>query len=116
MSREVSFYITHMLESIDHIEQFVSGVDKEGFMGNVEKQAAVVRMLSIMGEASKSVPNEVRARYPDVPWKRITSMRDILVHGYFKVDLDLVWSVVTEDLGPLKRRLREVLGKMHVPR
>ncbi len=105
MRRRPEFYISHMLESIDLVEQFLTDVDKVSFMGNVEKQAAVVRTISIIGEASKSVPNEVRRKYRDVPWKRIASMRDILVHGYFKVDLDLVWTVATEELGPLKRRL-----------
>ncbi len=108
MSKDISFFISHMLESIDHVEEFISGVDKDQFMGNVEKQAAVVRMIIVVGEASKSVPEDIRERYPDVPWKRIASMRDILVHGYFKVDLDVVWTVATEELGPLKQRLAEI--------
>jgi uncharacterized protein with HEPN domain len=108
MSKDVSFFISHILESIDFVDGFISGVDKEQFMGNVEKQAAVVRMISVLGEASKSIPEEIRERYPDVPWKRIASMRDILVHGYFKVDLDVVWTVATEELEPLKQRLTEI--------
>jgi len=106
------FYISHMIRSIDHVERFLSGVDKAGFMVNVEKQAAVVRMISIMGEAAKSVPDEVKERHPDVPWKRMGSMRDILVHAYFRVDLDLVWTVATVELGPLKGRLARVLEDM----
>ncbi len=105
MNKDVSFHISHMLESIDHVAEFISGVNKDLFMGNVEKQAAVVQMIIIIGEASKSVPSDIRERYPDVPWKRISSMRDILVHGYYKVDLDVVWTVATEELGPLKHRL-----------
>jgi uncharacterized protein with HEPN domain len=101
-----------MVESIGLVEQFLKGTDKVAFMGNVEKQAAVVRMITILGEDSKPVPNEIRERYPDLPWKRMASMRDILVHGYFKVNLDLVWTVATEELGPLKRRLTEILEEI----
>jgi uncharacterized protein with HEPN domain len=112
LRRDPSFYITHMLESIDLVEQFISGVDKVGYMGNVEKQEAIVRRISIMGEASKGVPDEVKGRYSDVPWRRIASMRDILIHGYFRVDLDLVWTVATEELGPLRRRLMVILDEL----
>jgi uncharacterized protein with HEPN domain len=101
-----------MVECIGLVEQFLKGTDKVAFMGNVEKQAAVVRMITILDEASKPVPNEIRERYPDLPWKRMASMRDILVHGYFKVNLDLVWTVATEELGPLKRRLTEILEEI----
>jgi uncharacterized protein with HEPN domain len=64
LNKDTSFYISHMVESIGLVEQFLKGTDKVAFMGNVEKQAAVVRMITILGEASKPVPNEIRERYP----------------------------------------------------
>ena len=75
-------------------------------------QDAVLRRITIIGEATKSVPGHVRSRYPDVPWKRIAGMRDKLVHDYTGVNLKLVWEVCTGDLLPLEDRLKEVLADL----
>ena len=62
---------------------------------------AVIRSLEVVGEAAKRIPDEFRIKYPDVPWKKMTAMRDKLIHHYTGVDLEIVWIVITEEITPL---------------
>ncbi len=68
----------------------------------------MLRRLEIIGEAVKNIPQEVRDKYSDIPWKRIAGMRDVLIHGYFEVNLERTWKVVKEDLTDLKNKMIRV--------
>ena len=70
---------------------------------------AMTRLLEIIGEAAKTIGPEVREAYPQIPWRQIAGVRDRLIHGYFNVDLDVVWSILKQDLPPLVTQLRTVL-------
>jgi len=72
---------------------------------------AVVRNLEIIGEAVKQLPPEVRAKAPDVEWPKIAGLRDVLIHAYFGVDLDIVWEIVTSKLAPLAESVKALLGE-----
>lgn len=112
MKKDISFYVYIMLESISYIGDFIKDLDWETFKDTVMTQDAVLRRITIIGEATKSVPDDVRSRYPDVPWKKIAGMRDKLIHDYMGVRLKRVWEVCTEDLPPLEDRLKEVLADL----
>jgi len=84
-------YLKHILEAITNIEKFVEGLTKEGFFENVEKQYAVLRGLEIIGEATKNLSKDLKAKYREIPWRDIAGMRDKLIHEYFSVNLELVW-------------------------
>ena len=73
---------------------------------------AVVRNLEILGEAAKHIPEPMRIRYGSVPWRQIAGLRDVIIHQYFAVDLDIVWQVLVEKLGPLERELRQILDDL----
>lgn len=98
-----------MLEAATLATQFVIGLHFDQFEANVEKQFAVVRALEIIGEASRQIPEEVHARYPDIPWSDMIGMRNVVIHAYFGVDLEVIWRTVQEDLPVLRVALLKVL-------
>jgi uncharacterized protein with HEPN domain len=105
-------YLKHILDAISNIEKFMKGVSKEAFSSNIEKQYAVLRGLEIIGEATKSLSEELKTKYPQVPWKEIAGMRDKLIHQYFGVDLELVWETIRKDLPKLKNRVIRILKEI----
>lgn len=101
-------YARDMLEYADKAERFLRGVTIEELQGDEQKALAVVRALEIIGEAAKHIPPSLRNRHPDVPWRGIAGLRDKVAHGYFGVDLQVVWKTVREEI-PL---LREAVARM----
>ena len=102
MSRDVLVYIVDILECIEKIEQYTAGIDRVEFLENVQVQDAVYRRLEVIGEAVKGIPQDVRARYPEIPWSQIAGLRDVLIHGYFGVKVDRIWKVIEDDVPVLK--------------
>ncbi|TVR15234.1 MAG: DUF86 domain-containing protein [Balneolaceae bacterium] len=107
--RKPAVYLQDILESIEHIQRFLDGVSEDDFYENVEKQDAVLRRLEIIGEALKHLPDGIRDNHPDIPWRQIAVMRDIIIHEYFGVTLDMIWVVATEDIHDLKAKVEEII-------
>lgn len=95
--------------SVLAIGRYIEGVDLESFLTDGEKQDAVLRRLTVLGEAVKRLPVEYRAQHPDIPWKEMAGVRDVLVHDYDQINLHMVWEIVRHDLPPLVGRLRALL-------
>jgi uncharacterized protein with HEPN domain len=108
MRKDPKVLIGHILESIELIEGYLRGVSREEFLRSREKQDAVIRRLEVIGEAVKQIPAEIKERHQEIPWKRIAGMRDVLIHAYFSVDLELTWRVATEEIQQLKREILNV--------
>lgn len=112
MKRTFEDYLNDILEAITAIEAFTSGMTKEDFIGDLKTVYATRKAIEIIGEAAKKIPVSFKNRHKEIPWKEIAGMRDVLVHEYFGVDLDVVWKTVQQDIPALKSlflRLRDDL-------
>ena len=101
-------YLRHIAEAIDNIQSYTAGQDAASFKADRKTQDAVIRNPEIIGEACNNVGKHDPAfahRHPQVPWGVACEMRNALAHGYFTVDLDIVWATVTQDLPGLKSQL-----------
>jgi uncharacterized protein with HEPN domain len=101
--------LKHMLEAAQKAIMFTQDRSRHVLDSDEVLALAVVRLLEIIGEASKNISDSIKSKYPAVPWKQIAGTRDRLMHGYFDVDLDIVWEIITSDLPPLSDSLEQIL-------
>jgi len=112
MSLPLREYLQHILDEADYLIEHSRELDRDNFLRDETLRRAFVRSLKIIGEASKKIPPETAAMYPEVEWRSMAGMRDRLIHGYFGVDYDLVWDVVRAKIPPLSLRIRQLLEKL----
>lgn len=112
MSADVRILLENILESIELIERYVSGLTHASFMASQQTQDAVLRRIEIIGEAVKSLPQDWKDAHPMTPWREIAQMRDILIHRYFNVDLGLVWQTIEVDIPALKHAVTVILNNL----
>lgn len=112
MSRDQT-YLLHLLDAIGKIERYAA-VGYGEFMAESHWQDAVIRQLEILGEAVKRLSPEVTQRRPDIPWRRIAGMRDVLIHNYMGVDVQAVWEVTQSELPSLRLAVEELLEALQI--
>ena len=108
MKKGYQVYLEDILESIERIGEYVSEISENEFYEDHLIQDAVLRRLEIIGEAVKGIPDNVRKDHPDIPWRRIAGLRDVLIHAYSGVNLKRVWIIINENLPELKSQLMDV--------
>lgn len=111
MPRDSSVYLEDIVTAAERIATYVAGHTRESFRTDGKTVDAVVRNLEIVGEAVKQVPAEVRQQAPDIEWPKIAGLRDILIHAYFEVDLDIVWDVATNKLPGFAEQVKALLKR-----
>jgi uncharacterized protein with HEPN domain len=94
--RKPELALSDLVEAADQIASFVGHVDEERFMADSMIRSAVYGQLVIIGEAARVVPDDIRARHPEVPWRQMVALRNEVLHRYFTVDWDIVWAVATD--------------------
>lgn len=108
MSRDWRLYWNDILHSCRKIERYTAGLDRSAFEADEKTRDAVLRNLEIIGEAVKNLPDEARSLAQDVEWRQIAGLRDVLAHGYFGIDDDILWDVVSSKVPDLRARLEDV--------
>jgi uncharacterized protein with HEPN domain len=109
--RDPAERLRDIAEAITAIERY-SSCEKSEFEGDELLQTWFLRHLQIIGEAARTIPEEIRELAPAIPWTQIAGMRNILVHGYFEIDTDLVWDAVTRDVPALKPVIEQMLSSL----
>lgn len=108
MKRGVELYIKDILEYMERAEGHIKGLNFEEFLRDDKTCDAVIRCIEVIGEAAKNIPDEIRDKYPSIPWRDMAGMRDKIIHGYFIVDFENVWLVVREEIPKLKPMMLRV--------
>jgi len=111
-SRDSTQFLLDILDSINDIEEFIKGIEFDKFSGDKKTVYAVMKALEIIGEAAKNIPNALKDEHPEVPWKFMAGIRDKVVHGYFVVDLPIIWSTAKRDVPSLKEPIVEMLEEI----
>jgi uncharacterized protein with HEPN domain len=110
--RDISLYLRDILRAMLAIEQFVEGISLDAFEKDDKTSSAVIRKFEIIGEAAKQIPEEIRNKYPLIPWKEMAGMRDRLIHFYFGIKYDLVWHTIKDVIPQVKPAIQEILKSL----
>jgi uncharacterized protein with HEPN domain len=108
MTRGDDLRFHDILKAIESIQEYAAGLTRVQFVSNKLIQDAVIRNLEIIGEAAGSIDPEIRAEHEEIDWADITGMRHRLIHGYFDVDIELLWEIVRNDIPLLKSQIESI--------
>jgi len=110
--RNSKIYIEDIIAAMESIEEFIKDIDFDKFKKDDKTSSAVIRKFEIIGEAAKQVPQDIKERYTQIPWKEMSGMRDRLIHFYFGIDYKLVWTTIKERLPALIPALKNILKEI----
>jgi uncharacterized protein with HEPN domain len=113
MSRDYKLFIRDIVEAIKDIEVFIGAMDYEEFLKDKKTQKAVVWQIHVIGEATKNLPEPIREKYKEVPWKYMAKIRDKIAHFYFGIDYEILWNVVKEKLPEVKSKIEKILTDLN---
>lgn len=113
MQREPAVFLDDILEACSKIFRYTEGLTLDAFRADDKTVDAVVRNFAIIGEAAGKIPDDIRGAMPEVEWKRMAAMRNVLIHGYFGVDPDILWQVTQLKLPGLRAAIRDYLERHH---
>ncbi|MBU1261026.1 MAG: DUF86 domain-containing protein [Planctomycetes bacterium] len=109
MSRHTELRLLDILDAIERIFSYAKGMSYKSFLADQKTQDAIVRNIEIIGEAARGIPKTFRADNPQIPWDEIIGMRNIIVHHYFGILIDVVWDIVKKELPKLKKQIKSII-------
>ncbi len=110
--RDLKLCLKDILDAMSAIERFVEGVEFEDFKMNDEKSSAVTRKFEIIGGATKNVPEDIKQKNPDIPWKEMAGFRDKLIHFYFGIKYELIWHTIKNRIPQIKSLIQKILEEI----
>ena len=110
--RDPIVVLEDMLEAVQSIEEYSTNLSFDVYDADKKTKDAVVRNFEILGEAATHITDEVRVRFPDIPWNRVIGLRNIIIHRYFGVDHAMVWFIIKEQLPSLKTHIEAALHEL----
>ena len=111
ISRAYNLYIEDMLTSMQRIEEYIGEMEFREFKMNYLVVDAIIRNFEIIGEASKNVPPEIKDKYPEIPWKKMYGLRNLIAHEYFGIDYEMIWQISKNSLPQNSIDLRNIIEK-----
>lgn len=108
MPRDYKVYLDDIIEAIERIRDYTTGISFETFFNDLKTVDAVNRNLAIIGEAANRIPEEIKDKYPNIEWYGIIGLRNILIHDYFRVDLEIIWDIIENKLSLLDKQVKEM--------
>lgn len=115
MSRDTRLFLEDIVACCDKIGRYTVGLVFDQFRRDDRTLDAVARNLELIGEATKRLPEELRGRYQDVAWRRMAGLRDVIVHGYFGIDVQLLWDIVQKDVPAARLKVAAILANEYPP-
>ena len=109
--RNYKLFVEDILIALAKIERYIEDLNYDSFVKNEMVIDAVIRNLEIIGEASRNIPDDVKDRHGALPWGRMIALRNIAAHEYFRIDLAIIWEIITENLPDTKPEIQEILDK-----
>ncbi|QXO95669.1 DUF86 domain-containing protein [Methanospirillum purgamenti] len=110
MPREQLLYLSDIMQAINNIQKYVGDNSFEDFSNDQMRIDAVIRNFEIIGEATKSISTHIKEQFPKTDWKSIAGFRDILIHGYFGIDTEILWDVIENKLPELKEEINQIIN------
>jgi uncharacterized protein with HEPN domain len=112
--RDYTIYLKDILEAMESIEKFVENMNLDSFKEDDKTSSAVIRKFEIIGEAAKNVNEEIRDKYPEIPWKEMAGMRDKLIHFYFGIKYELVWRTIKDVIPCIKTIIQKIIKDIDI--
>ncbi len=109
--RNWQLFLHDIMICIERIEIYIHGLNRKAFFTDQKTMDAVMRNLEIIGEAAKKLPENIKEKYPNVEWRKLAGLRDILIHHYFGIDEDIIWDVLANKIPEVKTELGKILIK-----
>jgi len=109
--RDITLFLEDIIEAIERISEYIGDNSKEEFLNDQKTIDAVVRNIEIIGEAVSNIPEDLRNKNPQVPWKKIVGVRNIVIHKYFGVDTDTLWVIITKQLPEFKSQISMIMNE-----
>jgi len=109
MSRDFLLFLDDIAQSCEKILRYVGGISYQRFLHDDKTYDAVIRNLEVIGEAVKNIPEDIRSQYPDIEWRKMAGLRDIVAHEYFGVSDEIVWDVIQNKIPVLSEQVHQIL-------